>query len=281
MATVTLLHPGSMGAPLAAHAVMAGHKVLWLPADRSEASARRAEQAGLLPQGSLHSALEQSDVVLSVCPPHAAEDVAASVAAHGYMGIYVDANAISPQRLTRISARMPAGCTVLDGAIIGPPPAGDRTARLYLAGPPDAARLLTKVFDGTSVHVKEAGSNLGSASALKMAFASYQKAARTLAGVAYAYADVHGVSDLLTAEAEIMPAGILADPGYLPSVAARAWRWGPEMEEAADTLRAAHLPADLATAAAAVLARWSNAKDEKLPLPTVLNQLRVASDAEE
>ncbi len=87
-----------------------------------------------------------------------------------------------------------------------------------------------------------------------MAFASYQKAARTLAGVSHALAHAHGVGDQLTAEAEIMVSAILSDPEYLPSVAARAWRWAPKMEEVADTLRAADLPTDMAEATARPLA---------------------------
>ncbi|MEU3263613.1 DUF1932 domain-containing protein [Streptomyces bacillaris] len=115
----------------------------------------------------------------------------------------------------------------------------------------------------------------GSASALKMAFAGYQKAARTLAGVAHALADAHGVGDQLTAEAEVMISAILSDPEYLPSVAARAWRWAPEMEEVADALRAADLPTDMAEATARVLAHWEQDKDQyDLPVVHALAQLR-------
>ncbi|MFD3749499.1 DUF1932 domain-containing protein [Streptomyces cyaneofuscatus] len=78
-----------------------------------------------------------------------------------------------------------------------------------------------------------------------MAFASYQKAARTLAGVAHALADAHGVDDQLTAEAEVMISAILSGPEHLPSVAARAGHWAPEMDEVADSLRAADLPTDM------------------------------------
>lgn len=72
------------------------------------------------------------------------------------------------------------------------------------------------LFEGTDVVVRMAGDQLGAASALKMAFASFQKAARTLAGVSHALAKQHGVGDLLTAEAQIMTSEILSDPGHLP-----------------------------------------------------------------
>ncbi|MER5775542.1 DUF1932 domain-containing protein [Streptomyces sp. NPDC002039] len=76
-----------------------------------------------------------------------------------------------------------------------------------------------------------------------MAFGGYQTAARTLAAVAHALADDHGGGDLLVEEAHTMPEFILADRDYIPSVAARAWRWAPEMREVAETLQAADLPA--------------------------------------
>lgn len=123
--------------------------------------------------------------------------------------------------------------------------------------------------------MRRAGDTVGSASALKMAFASYQKAARTLAGVAHALADAHGVGDQLTAEAEVMVSAILSDPEYLPSVAARAWRWAPEMGEIADTLHAANLPTDLADATAEVMCRWERDKDQHdLRVEEVLAHLR-------
>ncbi|WP_030660914.1 DUF1932 domain-containing protein [Streptomyces rimosus] len=263
MLTITLLSPGSMGSALAAQAVGAGHRVLWVPHGRSERSRQRAEAAGLTLASSLGDALAASEMVLSVCPPQVADEVAAAAAKHAYSGVYLDANAISPQRMMQIAQALPATCTVLDGAIIGPPPNSEgRTARLYLAGPQPAIDLAESLFERTAVHTKTTSGPLGSASALKMSFASFQKAARTLAGVAHALAEEHGVGDLLTAEARIMPTDILSGRDYLPSVAARAWRWGPEMKEVAESLREAGLPTDFAEAAASVMHLWEQDKDQ-------------------
>ncbi|WP_149183581.1 NAD(P)-dependent oxidoreductase [Streptomyces sp. TRM49041] len=274
MTTLTLLHPGSMGAPLAAHAVANGHRVLWVATGRSERTRQRAEKAGFVAYESLGAALGESDAALSVCPPQAAEDMAGTVAQHAFGGIYMDAKAISPQRMQRIADGMPKGCTVLDGSIIGPPPSDGRRARLYLAGPEPAQDTIRALFKDTGVQVRTAGTDLGAASALKMAFAGYQKAARALAGVAHALADHHGVRDLLTEEAHTMTSAILSDPDYLPSVAARAWRWGPEMDEVAETLRAADLPPQVAEATRLIYDRWAQDKDQELPLDIVLAHLR-------
>ncbi|TQK42307.1 3-hydroxyisobutyrate dehydrogenase-like beta-hydroxyacid dehydrogenase [Streptomyces sp. SLBN-118] len=275
MTTVTLLHPGSMGAPLAAQAVLSGHRVLWVAEGRSDLTRSRAEKAGLIPCSSLGEALAASEIVLSVCPPQAAESVAAAVATHEFEGTYVDANAISPQRMLRTAERMAPGCAILDGAIIGPPPGQGRRARLYLSGDPHVVGLIGELFENTEIDVRRAGAELGAASALKMAFASFQKVARTLAGVSHALAEQYGVAHLLTAEAKVMTSEILSDPGYLPSVAARAWRWAPEMGEVAEALRAAGLPPQMAEAAAAVMQLWEKDKDQNdLPLADVLAHLR-------
>ncbi|MFF9575282.1 DUF1932 domain-containing protein [Streptomyces rubiginosohelvolus] len=275
MTTVTVLHPGSMGAAVAAELVLGGHEVLWAPKGRSENTWRRATEAGATPCDSLAEALSRSAIVLSVCPPQAAEDVAEAVAAHGFAGVYVDVNAISPQRVRRIAEEIRPGSAVVDGAVFGQPPGEGRTARLYLAGDGSAIDMVASLFTDAALHVCRVGDAVGSASALKMAFASYQKAARTLAGIAHALADAHGVGDQLTAEAEVMISAILSDPEYLPSVAARAWRWAPEMAEVADTLRAADLPPEMADATAQVLAFWKQDKGRyDLPVADVLAQLR-------
>jgi 3-hydroxyisobutyrate dehydrogenase-like beta-hydroxyacid dehydrogenase len=278
VATVTVLHPGAMGAAVAAQASQSGHQVFWVPVHRSSATQERACAAGLIACPSLAEALDASEVVLSICPPQAAEGIAVSVARHGFTGLYVEANAISPQNMERIANEIRPAPSVLDGAIIGPPPGQQRTCRLYLAGDPRAVDVLRVIFQGTRVQVKTAGDRIAAASALKMSFAAFQKAARTLAAVSHALADSHHVADLLTAEAQRMPSDFLSGPGHLPSVAGRAWRWAPEMLEVAETLRACGLPPQMAEAAAAVMERWEKDKDRyDLPLTEVLTHLRDAS----
>ncbi|WP_112491060.1 NAD(P)-dependent oxidoreductase [Streptomyces bacillaris] len=275
MITVTVLHPGTMGAAITAELVAGGHEALSVTKGRSENTWLRGREAGATAYDSLAEALSRSAVVLSVCPPQAAEDVAAAVAAHGFAGVYADVNAISPQRVRRIADEIRPGSAVVDGAVFGQPPGEGRATRLYLAGADSPVELVASLFTDSALQVCRVGDTPGSASALKMAFASYQKAARTLAGIAHALADAHGVGDQLTAEAEIMISAILSDPEYLPSVAARAWRWAPEMEEVADTLRAADLPTDMAEATARVLACWEQDKDQfDLPVVHTLSQLR-------
>ncbi|MGC1185093.1 MAG: NAD(P)-binding domain-containing protein, partial [Candidatus Dormiibacterota bacterium] len=101
--TVGLLHPGEMGASIGAGLQALGIPVLWSSAGRSQASRARAEAAGMTETPSLAALLQASSVVLSICPPEAAEQVALEVASGHFQGVYLDANAVSPQKVARIA----------------------------------------------------------------------------------------------------------------------------------------------------------------------------------
>ncbi len=274
MTRLAILHPGRMGAAVAGQAIRAGTPVAWWPAGRSADTARRAAQAGLEPVDDLGDLLAASDIVISLCPPAAAEEVAEQVAARSYRGLFVEANAIGPARTARIAELMDA--EVVDGCVIGPPPTDAVSARLYLSGPAEQVGRVAAVFAGTRLEPEPLDGPVGQASALKLAFASYNKAAQALAAVSYALADHYGLREQLYAEARRIAGAALADPAGLPSAAARAWRWSPEMDEAAETLADAGLPVEFARAAAAVFDRWAAAKDDfDMDLDTALDLLRI------
>jgi 3-hydroxyisobutyrate dehydrogenase-like beta-hydroxyacid dehydrogenase len=274
--TLGLLHPGRMGTAVAAQARRNGIDVLWCPLDRGTATADRARRAGLTPVASLAELAQESQVVISLCPPAAAEDVADAVAAQAFTGLYLEANAIGPDRYHAIADTLTqAGATVLDGAVFGPPPSDTVTTRLNLAGPAPAAATIAGLFTGTGVQVVTMTQPAPAASALKIAYSSYQKATRALAAVAHALAADYGVTEELVAAGRNNDTSPLTDPDYLPGVAARAWRWAPELRDAAAALRHAGLPPDLADAAAAVLDQWAEHKDQwDTTLTEALNALR-------
>ena len=209
--TVGLLHPGQMGAAVGHELTKAGVLVLWCPAGRSDASSRRAEEAGLDAVPELDSLLEHSSVVISLCPPAAAEETADAVREAGFSGIFIEANAISPHRAERIAADMAAhGARTVDGCVIGPPPRGLVATRLYLSGVEAELAAVVDLFAGTAVVPIQMEGAVGAASALKMAYGSYQKAACALAGVAQALGRAHGVDEHLTAEARRLARGDFA-----------------------------------------------------------------------
>jgi len=115
---------------------------------------------------------------------------------------------------------------------------------------------------------------IGSASALKLAYSSYQKASRVLAAVAYALAADHGVEGELLGVAAGRSTSYLAEPEYFPEVAARAWRWAPEMREVAEALEASDLPAELAQAAELVMGHWGTTAEQTWGIGGALAALR-------
>ncbi|MBT2386663.1 DUF1932 domain-containing protein [Streptomyces sp. ISL-11] len=280
VSTVGLLHPGSMGAAFAAQLRSQGIPVLWCRTGRSDASRQRADCAGIEAVDDLGELLRRVDVVLSLCPPEAAEDVAAQVGALGFRGgTYIEANAITPLRVRRIADRLPHA-VVVDGAVVGSPPLGSKQPTLYLSGPSEHVAQVEALFRGTDIRAHRLGEEIGKASALKLAYSSYQKASRVLAAVAYGLANSHGVADELLEIASKRSGSYLAETDYIPKTAARAWRWGPELGDAADLLAEAGLPDHLMRAGTEVLHLWEGARDRTLTVDEALRHLRAEGQAD-
>src|SRR6185369_10380846 len=104
-----LLHPGDMGVAVGATLRAGGARVLWASAGRSPATRARAEGAGLEDGGTVADVVRQSDVVVSVCPPASALDVAREVMAAKFSGLYVDGNAVSPATAREVGAIVDEG----------------------------------------------------------------------------------------------------------------------------------------------------------------------------
>jgi hypothetical protein len=256
--TVGLLHPGAMGAAVGAVLTARGTPVSWLPAGRGPATRRRAADAGLTEAHDLAGC----DVILSICPPAAALDVARAVAETGFGGVYLDANAISPGHTAEID-RILDEATVADGGIVGPPPRSAGTTRLYLSGPEAAVARLESLFAGTHLRPVALEGEVGRASALKLAFAAYNKLTFALAAQSYALADRHGVGgELRELAADVLPGTPLGAPRGIASAGRRAWRWEGEMAEIAETCADAGLSPALVTAAGELFGRWREHRDD-------------------
>ena len=120
--SIGIINPGAMGISVAATMKNSGYAVLWAAQGRSEQSAARAAEHDLTDLGTMAALFDRSDALVSVCPPHTAEEVADQVIASGFEGIFVDANAIAAEKAQRIGRKMAAaGITFIDGGIIGEP----------------------------------------------------------------------------------------------------------------------------------------------------------------
>jgi 3-hydroxyisobutyrate dehydrogenase-like beta-hydroxyacid dehydrogenase len=251
---IGLLHPGEMGAAIGQSLTSRGHTVLWAAEGRSPATAARASAAGLKDAGTVAGVAGDAGMILSVCPPHAAADVAWAV--HGFRGLYVDANAISPGTAREV-ARMitDSGGRYVDGGIIGPPPSAPGSTRLYLSGPD--AETVQALFAGTDLDTRITGPALTAASAVKMAYAAWTKGTAALILAIREMAREEGVEETLLAEwALSRPSLEKRSLGSAESATAKGWRWVAEMEEIAATMAAAGLPDGFHLAAAEVFRRY-------------------------
>jgi len=229
---VGLLHPGEMGAVVGA--CVAGD-VIWASEGRSDATRDRA--AAFRDAGSVTALARAADVILSICPPHAAVDVARSCA--GFDGIYVDANAISPQRAEEIAGLQPR---FVDGGIVGGPPTEPGTT-LYLSG--GEAEAVSALFAGSPLATRI----VSNASAVKMAYAAWSKGTTAMLLAIRDVARANGVEDEWQLAAPDLAAQL---PRAEASAAKKGWRWIGEMEEIADTFAAAGQPEGFHRAAAEV-----------------------------
>ena len=265
--TIGLLHPGAMGAAVGQCLARAGHRVLWVPEGRGPASAARAQAAGLT-GADLAELVRSAEVIMSVCPPGAALEVARQVYGSGFGGLYVDANAISPATAREVAGIVAGGgAGYVDGGIIGTPPVAPGFIRLYLSGPragevrelfensPVDARLVDYAIGGGAGSAGGTG-GVGAASAVKMAYASWTKGSAALLLAARALARAEGVEDVLLAEWGISQPGLEErSAGAARSAAAKGWRWVAEMEEIAASMAAAGLPAGFGQGAAEIYRR--------------------------
>jgi 3-hydroxyisobutyrate dehydrogenase-like beta-hydroxyacid dehydrogenase len=255
---IGLLHPGEMGAAVGRCLTGAGHEVLWASEGRGPETAARARAAGLADAGTPAEMAERADLILSICPPHAALDTAWAV--QGFGGLYVDANAISPATAREVALMVEeGGATYVDGGIIGVPPAMAGSTRLYLSG--EQAPAVRRLFDDTPVDARVIRGGTWAASAVKMAYASWTKGTAALLLAARALAWAEGVEDVLLAEwALSQPALADRSAGAARSAAVKGWRWVAEMEEIAASMAAAGLPDGFHQAAAEIFRRSPRAE---------------------
>jgi len=252
-----------MGSSLGAALVAGHHPVRWVPDGRSEATRARADADGLGAAPDISSGLGEADIVLSVCPPAAASDVAAEVARAGYQGIYVDANAISPDRGRAVATAVErAGATAVDAGIIGPPARDGARTLLYLSGPEGAVAEVAARFAGSPVDVVSLDAPIGAASATKMAFAAWSKGSAALLLAVRALAESEEVVAGLDHAWDIMIPHIhdqlrRSATGSAP----KAWRFEGEMLEIAATFASAGLPAGFHEAAADIYGRLGDLRD--------------------
>jgi hypothetical protein len=232
---VGLLHPGEMGAAVGRCLQANRHDVLWASDGRSAATRARAET--FRDVGTVTALAAEAELILSICPPHAALDVAREV--EGFDGVYVDANAISPMRAKEVATIQPR---FVDGGIVGGPPDEPGTT-LYLSG--SGAASVAVLFVGTNLEPRV----VADASAIKMAYAAWSKGSAAMLLAIRDVARHFGVEEEWELAAPELAKRL---PRAEHAAATKGWRWSGEMEEIADTFTAAGQPDGFHRAAARI-----------------------------
>lgn len=272
---LTILHPGEMGASVAAAAISSGHRVLWVSEGRSEATKQRALFLELEDVRAL-SAINESDIVFSICPPNAAIQMAKDVAETKFKGLYVDANAGSPEKKLLINELLKSqNIDFVDGGIIGPPANSEGSTRLYVSG--ERCREIETIFTDGFLGVQSLEGGIGKAAALKIAYAAWTKGSSALILAVRAMARNAGVEkDLLyewglsqpNAEAMTSLSATLNSP--------KAWRFVSEMDEISKTFAANGVPNNFWDAAAEVYDRlkdFKNLPHDQVNVDSVIQKL--------
>ena len=268
---IGFLHPGSMGVSIAACAISAGHQALWVSEGRGPATRQRAEEHGLADAGSVAALCRESDIICSICPPAASEEVARAVADARFKGVFVDGNAISPERMARVAeVAAGGGADVVDGGIIGHPAWAANTTYLYLSGA--ARERVAAAFAGSHLGTVVMSERLGEASAMKMCYAALTKGTAALLCGILATAEELGVREALYRQWDRDGGGRSAErEAKVCGATAKAWRWIDEMEEIARTFAGTGQPDGFHRASAEIYRRLAGLKDG--PHPTAIDEV--------
>lgn len=261
MTKIGILHPGEMGISIASSAINSGHQVHWISGGRSDKTRARAEKYDLMEIDSLIRFCQTCEIIISVCPPHAAEEIAKSVMDAEFRGLYVDANAISPQRAIKIGHMLEENnIQFVDGSIIGGPAWKPKETWLYLSG--KYSDEIASCFSKGLLETKIIGDEIGKASALKMCYAAYSKGTTALLAAILATAESLGVGNELHELWDGDNPDFSAQAASRVTLAtAKAWRFEGELLEVASTFRSEGLPSGFHEAAAEIYHRMADFKD--------------------
>ncbi len=237
MKNITLMSPGEMGSPIAKCIIKSGINVMSPLKNRSAQTVERAKKYGIEDSISLENSIMNSDLIISILVPDAAEDLAKEVSNLSKKLdkeiIFADLNAISPETVKKMNSYM-SGTKVkfIDGGIIGGPPEGDKIPRIYVSG--QNSNLFSRL-DGLGMKVIDMNGSVGDASAMKMAYASITKGYSSLLIAAVTLSIRTNNFEHLMKELEFSQKNVFNDLKNLKSIPSKAHRWIGEMEEISNT----------------------------------------------
>ena len=221
--TVGLLSPGDMGHSVGQTLRENGLRVITCLQGRSERTRDLAAQAGIEDVPSHGALVQEADLILSILVPAQAGNSAQAISETGAKVVYADCNAIAPQTVRAIGEEIVrAGGLFVDASIIGGPPRGGSSPRVYVSGPD------TRPFEALGqygLHVIPIGEEIGLASAIKMCYAGWTKASTALLTELLTAAKVLGVFDALLQEYERSQSALIRRMQGLPAMPIKSRRF--------------------------------------------------------
>ncbi|KAK7472965.1 hypothetical protein VKT23_001069 [Stygiomarasmius scandens] len=244
MPIVAVIAAGAMGAAVGYRLTQAGCTVLTNLDGRSEATRRRALEAGMKP-ASLSQIASEADHLLSILPPSSAvsfaelflqESVGIQRKSESPL-IFADCNAVNPVTVKKIAGLF-AGSSMkmVDAGIIGGPPKGEYNPTFYAsADEEDVLGEFGKLTRyGLKISLLKGG--VGDASALKMSYAGITKGTTALFTIMILAAEASSPATaeaLRTELAASQPEFLDRIKRAIPPMIPKAYRWVGEMEEIA------------------------------------------------
>ncbi|KAK4507318.1 hypothetical protein PRZ48_001053 [Zasmidium cellare] len=251
LATLGIISIGDMGLGIARLAIANNYKVITNASDRSQATQDRAKRNSIALVDTDIDLCNQADYVLSIVPPRdaiaTAQRIAKAVSHTNFNSrpnplYFLDLNAISPKSSREIDSLFTHTPQIhfIDGGIIGGPPSLKQDGTwskpsIPLSGP----HTLPSTHLATLLNTRHINSTIGSATGLKMCFASLSKGFTALAIQSFTTAQNLGVLDeLRTHLDEYAPSTRTKAEKGLTGMPPKAYRWVAEMEEIAETFEA-------------------------------------------
>jgi 3-hydroxyisobutyrate dehydrogenase-like beta-hydroxyacid dehydrogenase len=240
--TIAILAPGAMGSAVARRLGEHGARVLTSLKGRSEATLKRAADAGMV--GAEDDAIASADIILSIVPPAEAvalaKRLAGMIVKRANKPIVVDCNAVNVDTVHRIAEMIGSvEARFVDAGIIGfPPQPGSKGPALYLSG--EHARDLA-ILKELGLDVRFIDGPVGAASALKMSYAGIVKGLAGIGSAMVLAATRAGAADALRDELALSQPAVLARLSIaLPDMIPKTYRWVAEMREIAGFLGPDH-----------------------------------------
>ena len=243
---IAILAPGAMGSAVARRLAENGARVLTSLKGRSEATAKRAAEAGMI--AAEDADIAGCDIILSIVPPGEAvalaERLAAVIVRREKKPLVVDCNAVNVDTVLGIEEIIgSAQAPFVDAGIIGfPPQPGGKSPAFYVSG--EHAKDLA-VLGQLGLDLRVVEGPVGAASALEMSYAGIVKGLAGIGSAMVLAATKAGAADALRDELALSQPAILARLSTaLPDMIPKAYRWVAEMREIAGFLGPDH-PASL------------------------------------